>query len=96
MSLKYEPASEPRFLASHGASDCLPEGVWIVHVWAILEQILYMNVQRFRGGLVFKAHRLLYWRGTNPSTSQKNVNFANPSTGTEPGRTKLAIPNSSA
>ena len=24
------------------------------------EQLLYRNVQRFRGGLVFKAHRLLY------------------------------------
>ena len=23
-------------------------------------QLLYRNVQRFRGGLVFKAHRLLY------------------------------------
>jgi len=27
---------------------------------AISEQLLYRNVQRFRGGLVFKAHRLLY------------------------------------
>ena len=25
-----------------------------------LDQLLYRNVQRFRGGLVFKAHRLLY------------------------------------
>ena len=24
------------------------------------EQLLYINVQRFRGGLVFKAHRLVY------------------------------------
>ena len=24
------------------------------------EQLLHRNVQRFRGGLVFKAHRLLY------------------------------------
>ena len=24
------------------------------------EQLLYINVQRFRGGLVFKAHRLSY------------------------------------
>ena len=24
------------------------------------EQLLYRNVQRFRGGLTFKAHRLLY------------------------------------
>ena len=27
---------------------------------AISEQLLYINVQRFRGGLVFKAHRRLY------------------------------------
>ena len=26
----------------------------------IQEQLLYRNVQRFRGGLVFKAHRLVY------------------------------------
>ena len=26
----------------------------------ICEQLLHRNVQRFRGGLVFKAHRLLY------------------------------------
>ena len=25
-----------------------------------LDQLLYINVQRFRGGLVFKAHRILY------------------------------------
>jgi len=28
--------------------------------FSIQEQILLRNVQRFRGGLVFKAHRLLY------------------------------------
>jgi len=28
--------------------------------FSIQEQLLYRNVQRFRGGLVFKAHRLLY------------------------------------
>ena len=28
--------------------------------FAVQEQLLYRNVQRFRGGLVFKAHRLLY------------------------------------
>ena len=27
---------------------------------SIQEQLLHRNVQRFRGGLVFKAHRLLY------------------------------------
>jgi len=27
---------------------------------AIEEQVLHKNMQRFRGGLVFKAHRLLY------------------------------------
>ena len=27
----------------------------------IQEQLLYRNVQRFRGGLVFKAHRRLYY-----------------------------------
>jgi len=27
---------------------------------SIQEQLLYRNVQRFRGGLVFKAHRLVY------------------------------------
>jgi len=26
----------------------------------VVQQLLYRNVQRFRGGLVFKAHRLLY------------------------------------
>ena len=26
----------------------------------LVRQLLYRNVQRFRGGLVFKAHRLLY------------------------------------
>ena len=29
------------------------------NLW-IQEQLLYINVQRFRGGLVFKTHRLLY------------------------------------
>jgi len=33
----------------------LPRGVT-----AATEQLLHRNVQRFRGGLVFKAHRLLY------------------------------------
>jgi len=28
--------------------------------FSISEQLLRINVQRFRGGLVFKAHRLLY------------------------------------
>jgi len=28
--------------------------------FSISEQLLYRNVQRFRGGLVFKAHRLVY------------------------------------
>ena len=28
--------------------------------FSIEEQLLYINVQRFRGWLVFKAHRLLY------------------------------------
>jgi len=28
--------------------------------WAGIEQLLRRNVKRFRGGLVFKAHRLLY------------------------------------
>ena len=28
--------------------------------FGIREQLLHRNVQRFRGGLVFKAHRLLY------------------------------------
>ena len=27
---------------------------------SVQEQLLYRNVQQFRGGLVFKAHRLLY------------------------------------
>ena len=50
MSLKYEPSSEPlhisggRHLAQLGAD----------------EVVLHDPVQRFRGGLAFKAHRLVY------------------------------------
>ena len=29
-------------------------------LWLLQEQLLSRNVKRFRGGLVFKAHRLLY------------------------------------
>ena len=32
----------------------------ILQVCTFEEQLLYRNVQRFQGGLVFKAHRLLY------------------------------------
>ena len=32
----------------------------LVAVSPLPEQLLYTNVKRFRGGLVFKAHRLLY------------------------------------
>ena len=31
-----------------------------VNTWFRVQGLLYINVQRFRGGLVFKAHRLLY------------------------------------
>ena len=30
------------------------------HSWVCKQQLPYINVQRFRGGLVCKAHRLLY------------------------------------
>ena len=36
----------------------------------IREQLLYINVQQFRGGLVFKAHRLVY----NPTLGLRVVN----------------------
>jgi len=56
-SLKYEPASEPLhiylkqlFLNCHGNA-----GRWGASVSG-----LHTKVQRFQGGLVFKAHRLLH------------------------------------
>jgi len=41
----------------------------------ISEQLLSRNVERFRGGLVFKAHRLLYYStlGTRVIKKKKNL-----------------------
>ena len=46
------------------------EGDW----WTrIEEQLLLRNVKRFRGGLVFKAHRLLYHSTLGSRVIQKKV-----------------------
>ena len=42
------------FLRAHRRQEVLSGGC------SISEQLLHRNGQRFRGGLVFKAHRLLY------------------------------------
>ena len=36
----------------------LPSGVVWYYLFSIREELLHRNVQRFRGGLVFKVHRL--------------------------------------
>jgi len=74
MGLKYEPASEPlhtlpsgdgEWLARPRRTDPSNRGTARPTVYEpqirtrLEEQLLYINVQRFRGGLVFKAHRLV-------------------------------------
>jgi len=65
MSLKYEPSSEPLHISSSGYGP--PD---FIRLWSIprvdnliagakTAQLLYRNVQWFRGGLVCKAHRLV-------------------------------------
>jgi len=55
-----------------------PSGV----VVSISEQLLYINVQRFRGGLVLKAHRLLYHLTLASNKEEEEVRRAG---GTSPG-----------
>ena len=39
--------------------------------FSIEEQLLYINVPRFRGGLVFKAQRLVYYSTLSSRVMQK-------------------------
>ena len=41
--------------------------------FSIQEQLLYRNVQRFRGGLVFKAHMILYYSRLESNSKEEDV-----------------------
>ena len=59
---------------SQGATlkfECRVEG------WC-LKEALHINVQRFRGGLVFKAHRLLYHSTVGLRGIKKKTPIVNP------------------
>ena len=58
--------------------------------WTSLEQLLSTNVKRIRGGLVFKAHRLLYHsslgsRVTKKKRKKGRVRLSEPWTGSRVG-----------
>ena len=68
MSLQYEPSSEPLHISAHAPrapTSCtlFPRGL-SPRAWqcahSATDALLRRNMKRFRGGLVFKAHRLLY------------------------------------
>ena len=62
MNLKYEPASVPLHISvksGFGGRMLASMGMDMQQVQKT-KQPLYRNVQRFRGGLVFKAHRCVY------------------------------------
>ena len=59
-------------------STCPRESRFIEDVHLIQEQVLRRNVKRFRGGLVFKAHRLGYhstlrWRVIKKKKKKKGT-----------------------
>ena len=73
MSMKYEPASEPLHISElfragdvdgpdtfriSSSGTCFRRNKLQRFNSGVWEQLKYINVQRFRGGLVFKAHRL--------------------------------------
>ena len=53
-------AHGPRPPLRHGLVDACPVPRTVAGAWWRVEQLLSQNMERFRGGLVFKVHRLLY------------------------------------
>jgi len=88
MSLKYGPASAPTTPdgvhdGGHGRIGHDAAG-WLTnyHIpWHCMcsQFKLHKNVQRFRGGLVFKAHRLVYHSTLDLRVIEKKIN-TNPQT----------------
>ena len=56
---RHESNSQNNY-SSLDSGSCVKPRRLFLHGVTISEQLLYRNVQRLRGGLVFKVHRLLY------------------------------------
>ena len=55
------PWEEPRPVSPSPPAHLRPGKRWVSNTqFSVKEQLLHRNLQRFRGGLVFKAHILLY------------------------------------
>jgi hypothetical protein len=59
--------------------------------FSIQEQLLRRIVNRFRGGLVFKAHRLLYHSSLGSSVTKKRQKAARANSTSDPASTIQAI-----
>jgi len=82
--------------------DCSPTSsangrpsIWFRVQGSIYEQLLRRNVKRFRGGLIFKAHRRLYHSAPGLGFIKKKQKMTCSSTSSTNGRPSICLPSRS-